>query len=159
MLQLLLLAALLLIVFYGVSAFLKAAPSALVRKLRKSILWFGFIVLILLAATGRLGWLIPMIGAVSVGLLRLLPYLLQLAPQLRKHFRRNDGEGTASFGSANGKMSREEAYQILGLAPGATRERIIEAHRRLIQRLHPDRGGSDYLAAKLNQAKDTLLNR
>ena len=58
--------------------------------------------------------------------------------------------------SADG-MSRDEAHAVLGLGPDATRDEIVEAHRRLIQRLHPDRGGSDYLAAKLNAAKDLLL--
>ena len=59
--------------------------------------------------------------------------------------------------SASGGFSREEALQILGLEEGASREDIVTAHRKLMQKLHPDRGGNDYLAAKINQAKDFLL--
>jgi hypothetical protein len=51
----------------------------------------------------------------------------------------------------------EEAYAILGLAPGADTEAIREAHHRLMKQLHPDHGGTDYLAGKINRARDVLL--
>lgn len=54
-------------------------------------------------------------------------------------------------------MGHAEALAVLGLNEEATREDIITAHRKLIQKLHPDRGGNDYLAAQINQAKDLLL--
>lgn len=56
-------------------------------------------------------------------------------------------------------MSEEEALSVLGLRPGADAETIRAAHRKLISQLHPDRGGTDYLAAKINEARDYLLKR
>ena len=66
------------------------------------------------------------------------------------------GDNAAGFSS---EMTRHEAYEILGLDEGATEEQIIEAHRRLMQKVHPDRGGSTFLASKINGAKDLLLDQ
>ncbi|MFO0993036.1 MAG: DnaJ domain-containing protein [Hyphomicrobiales bacterium] len=68
------------------------------------------------------------------------------------------GKGNGQKAQApSGKMSEEEAFAVLGLKPGAKSEDIRAAHRRLMKEFHPDKGGSDYLAAKINQAKERLL--
>ena len=69
-----------------------------------------------------------------------------------------EGTRRSSTGPSSSGMNEDEARAVLGVGPNVTREEIIGAHRRLVQRFHPDRGGSDYLAAKLNAAKDLLLN-
>ena len=68
----------------------------------------------------------------------------------------DDAQGA---GAAEVPMSAGQALEVLGLKPGATRQAIVDAHRRLIQKLHPDRGGSSYLAAQINRAKDILTSR
>jgi hypothetical protein len=235
--------------------FLTATPQAFAHGVRRLLIWAGMVFFAYLTVTGRLGIIVPIIGALIAGAVRLVPVLLQFLPLwqrlwrqydaqraagssseqsrskaeakfLRMHLDHRTGEIRGSVlvgrfsgrdlksmtidellelyadcvrddqdsaalleayldrvhgedwrqrarkggsrqsgsrenesGSRDGAMTPEEAYEILGLAPGASREAIIEAHRRLIQKVHPDRGGSDYLAVKINRAKDVLLGR
>ena len=62
-----------------------------------------------------------------------------------------------SAAGAGGSMSRDQAYEVLGLQPGASEAEIRDAHRKLLMANHPDKGGSNFIAAQINQAKDVLL--
>ena len=81
---------------------------------------------------------------------------LSFAP-LFQYFVRKKTQTGGQGASASGTMTRAEAFDILGLKEGASRDEIIAAHKRLMQKFHPDRGGSDYLAKRINRAKDILL--
>lgn len=70
---------------------------------------------------------------------------------------RDNREDASSGNTTSGPLSRSDALAILGLDENASDDDIRDAHRRLIANLHPDKGGSSYLAAQINQAKDVLL--
>lgn len=86
-------------------------------------------------------------------------YLDRRQPDWRSHAADGDGAGEGQTEAPSGAMDEATAFSILGLAPGAGADEIRSAHRRLMTKLHPDHGGSSYLAAQLNQAKDFLLRR
>ena len=98
--------------------------------------------------------MIPGFDAESVALLE--SYLDRRFPAWRQNAQ-GDAAGGQRRAAATGKMTDEEAYQILGLQPGAGRDDIAKAHRALMKKLHPDQGGSTYLAARVNEAKEVLL--
>lgn len=82
-------------------------------------------------------------------------YLDRIHPSWREDISRGERE----MRDGDGRMTPDEAYDILGLKPGASDDEIRRAHRDLMLKLHPDRGGSTYLAAQVNEAKDVLLSQ
>jgi hypothetical protein len=91
--------------------------------------------------------------------LRLLEsYLDRAHAGWRDDVQADDAE-RQSAAPRTGGMSAKEAYEILGLAPGASEAEVRDAHRRLIKQVHPDRGGSAALAAKINEAKNRILGK
>ncbi|MFV2004978.1 MAG: molecular chaperone DnaJ [Gammaproteobacteria bacterium] len=142
------------------------------KERKKLIFWsVGAGVIAILGALAVTGHLNVITAAIAGGI-ALLPKLLQFARYLplinRLYQQRGQQPGQQNAQQQNGQrsqsprgkksMSAEEAMEVLALKPGYTKEDVIQAHRRMMQKVHPDRGGSDYLAAQINAARDTLLS-
>ena len=124
----------------------------------KTLLIGTAVALLILAAIGRVHW----VGAALASLLALARFSLPIALKSFPLFQqwRHQRQQTTEEKSSNDNISMTEALDILGLSKDPNNapsyDEIVEAHRRLIQKLHPDRGGSEYLATRINLAKDIL---
>jgi DnaJ family protein C protein 19 len=156
MIWLLIGAVVLFVLLGGMRAFEKASVTSIKALFTWIAALGGLSLALLLILTGR--------GGMALGALTLFGPLLY-RQWLASRGRRIGGSGPAAGGTdtgrtgrrSSGAMSRPEAYEVLGLRPGATEAEIRDAHRRLMRGAHPDAGGSDWLAARVNQARDILL--
>lgn len=127
---------------------------------KQSGLWLTAIVVLGLVVSGRAHWLMGVLAAL-LALAGRLAQLAQFAPIFKKIF--GDAQAAQNSDSNTGQapnigdMTRQQAADLLGVEVNASDDDIRTAHKRLMQKIHPDRGGSEPLAKQINLAKDLLL--
>lgn len=150
MLWLILGGACLFIVLGGLRAFERASVTSIKSLFAWILVLGGSTLALMLVLSGR--------GGLAIGALTMFgPLLWQKWRESRARSSSHPAGPRPRPRAAASSMTRDEAYQVLGLAPGASVAQIREAHRRLMRAAHPDSGGSDWLASRINQARDMLL--
>ena len=152
MLWLLLGTAILTLLFLGLRAFERASASSIYSLLKWIAAFGGITLTLLLFLSGRGPQALT--GLVLVG-----PLLWRKWQQWGSAYKASGftGAGGPPPRRQGSSMTRAEAYEVLGLKPGADPDEVHAAHRRLMRMAHPDTGGSDWLASRINQARDVLL--
>lgn len=151
----------LIIVVIGVLIFGSKRMNRLPAKERKSFLikaglWALAVVVVGLVVMGRAHWLMGVLAA-FLALAGRVAQFAQYVPMFKKLFGQQDQQMPPNAAPANQQMTREQAADILGVDVNASNEDVRLAHKKLMQKIHPDRGGSDALAKQINQAKDILI--
>lgn len=140
--------------------YINSHPTNIAFLVKRLVLVLAVILLTFLMLSGRLGSIMYYGGFIIPF---FIPIFFRLyknsdSPNERPHLNQNRGqEEKNSYNSKN--ITAEEACEMLGVSKDASRDDIIHAYRRLMLKLHPDHGGTDYLAQKLNQAKEILIKR
>ena len=137
---------------------IKAIPAQ-----RRSFAIFKLLILLLIAIiviltiTGRLHWIGALLASFFL-LFKKYNFIFRAIPFVQRFFK-NSHQRQNRNPQDPSQMTRQKAFDILGLKEGCSQEDIIKAHRKLMQKLHPDQGGSDYLAAQINEARAYLLKQ
>ncbi|MBW2939846.1 DnaJ domain-containing protein [Zhongshania sp. CAU 1632] len=148
------------VVLYGLYRFVKLVQSKPAKERRAYyvtlVIGLSAAALVLLSLTGRVPWIAGLIGGA-------LPFIRQLAlkyayNKIGASKQQDENSQGQSKPKSNSAMNRAQALSILGLKADASKDDIIAAHRKLMQKIHPDRGGNDFLASQINDAKDILLD-
>jgi len=147
--KIILLVAIAIVLFISVQQLKALPPEKRKKQLINIAIWGGIALSLVAVISGRLHWL----GAVLASLFGIakagLPWLIRFWPLLQAK--------KSSAASATQSSTLDEAYETLGLQRGASRQEVVDAHRRKMLKMHPDKGGNHEDASRLNEAKKIIL--